>query len=480
MIKNQRQYEITRAQAAEFARALAALDSADERIHPLIRQAQRDALESQIEELQAELEAYTALESGAVRVVELTSLADLPTALIQARIAARMTQRELAERVGVQEQAIQRYEKTNYAGASLERIQEIVQALGVVVREEVFLPTANVSYQGLVHSVKRIGLGSDWLRRLLPSSLFTQLEEDASAEPSLVLHAAGLLGRVFSIRPMDFFTDAPGRLAFAGAGGVRFKLPAGAQETQLTAFTVYAHYLALLVLEATPNVESRSIPVDPQEMLTIIRERYGSVNFRSVLLTVWDLGVVVLPLQGPGAFHGACWRTGGRNIVVLKQSNRSPARWMFDLLHEIRHAAEHPNESEFSFIEIPEDADERRNSEEEVIASEFAGNVALLGQAERLAEICVEQASNQVNRLSRVVPRVAAANKVSVGALANYMAFRLSLQKINWWGAAHNLQEMDVDPWEIARDELLDRVDVGRLSDTDRNLLIHALSTVED
>lgn len=481
MIRNQRQYEITRAQATEFARALGELGLEDERIHPLVRQAQRDALASQLEELQADLQAYDALQSGAVRVLELNGLAELPVALIQARIAAKMTQGELAERLGLKEQAIQRYEKTNYAGASLERIQEVMQALGVVVREEVFLPTADVSYEGLIQSIRRMGLGVEWLRRLLPSSLFAQLEEEEQvAESGAVLRAAGLLGRVFGIRPMDFFSQAPAQLVFAGAGGVRFKLPARAEDTHLAAFTVYAHYLALLVLEATPNVVPQSIPVESQDMLAVIRERYGVVDFRSVLFTVWDLGVVVLPLQGSGAFHGACWRTRGRSVVALKQRNRSAARWMFDLLHEIRHAAEHPNEQEFTVIEAPEDAAERRGSEEEVIASEFAGNVALRGKAEQLAEACVERANGQVNRLSKVVPAVAAENNVSVGALANYMAFRLSLQNINWWGAAHNLQEADIDPWEIARDELLNRVDFSKLSETDRDLLVHALSTLED
>lgn len=479
MIKNQRQFEITRAQATEFARALDESRPVDERIHPLVRKAQRDALESQLQEMRADLDAYAALERGAVRVLELTSLADLPTALIQARIAAKITQGGLAERLGLKEQAIQRYEKTNYAGASLERIQQVMQALGVVMREEVFLPTADVSYAGLVEGIRRVGLTTDWIKRLVPTTLFAQLTnpDDEVNQPGLALRAAGLLGRVFGVRPMDLFSEAPAQLAFAGAGGVRFKLPARAEEAQLTAFTVYAHYLALLVLEATPDVARQTIPTDPQVMLDFIRERYGSVNFRSVLLCVWDLGVAVLPLQGPGAFHGACWRTNGRNVVVLKQSNRSPSRWMFDLLHEIRHAAENPDEQEFSVIEEPELADIRRTSDEEIAASQFAGDITLNGKAENLVQECVELANGQVNRLTRVVPGVAKAHNVSVGALANYLASRLSLQGINWWGAAHNLQEKDEDPWEVTRDELLRRANLDRLSDTDRNLLIHALST---
>ena len=71
-----------------------------------------------------------------------TSFAELPRALIQSRIALGLSQKELAERLGLKEQQIQRYEATEYAGASVQRVQEVIQALGLQVREEVVLPRA--------------------------------------------------------------------------------------------------------------------------------------------------------------------------------------------------------------------------------------------------------------------------------------------------------------------------------------------------
>ena len=41
-----------------------------------------------------------------------------------------LSQKELADRIGLKEQQIQRYEATEYASASLTRIQEIIGALG--------------------------------------------------------------------------------------------------------------------------------------------------------------------------------------------------------------------------------------------------------------------------------------------------------------------------------------------------------------
>ena len=481
MIKNQRQYEMTRAQVAEFERALAEMDPSDERLHPLLRKAKGDALQSQLDELRAELIAYEALQSGAIRVLELTNFTELPTALIRARIAARLSQKELAERLGIKEQQIQRYEATNYAGASLDRIREVMSALGVAVREEIYLPGTDITWRGLLQGARKMGLEPGWIERLLPSGLLARLTAPDEGEdaPGLVLRAAALLGRVFHVRPIDFFTGSPGQLTLAGAGGVRFKLPARAGEVRVTAYTTYAHYLALVVLEAAEDLEAQSIPTDPKAVSSAIRERYGSITFHSVLLYVWELGVAVLPLQGPGGFHGACWRERGRNVIVLKQSTRSSARWAFDLLHELRHAAERPDETEFGVIEEVEIAAELRTSEEELVASQFAGEVALDGKAESLAQRCVTLARGSIERLTSVVPPVAREANVSVGMLANYMAFRLSLQGERWWGAAQNLQETDEDPWEIARDELLKRVDFGRLAEPDRDLLLQALTTPE-
>ena len=57
--------------------------------------------------------------------------------LIQARIAAGLTQEDLAARLGVKPQQIQRYEASDYQTASFARLREIARLLGVDVRERV-------------------------------------------------------------------------------------------------------------------------------------------------------------------------------------------------------------------------------------------------------------------------------------------------------------------------------------------------------
>lgn len=142
MIKNERQYRITKAQADRFKEALrqfTEVEDGGQGIHPKLRKAQEDAMRSQLADLEAELEAYEALRSGQRKVPPLDSFDDLPRALIEARIAAGLTQKELAERLGLKEQQIQRYEATEYASASFARIRQVVQALGTQAKKRAVL-----------------------------------------------------------------------------------------------------------------------------------------------------------------------------------------------------------------------------------------------------------------------------------------------------------------------------------------------------
>ena len=133
MIKNERQYRITKAQAAKFSDALNSLRQrpADEGLHPLISKAQEESLSSQLSDLENELHEYESLKAGDFQMDSLGVVADLPSILIKARIAQGLSQRDLAEKVGLKEQQIQRYEATDYASANLARIKEVASVFRV-------------------------------------------------------------------------------------------------------------------------------------------------------------------------------------------------------------------------------------------------------------------------------------------------------------------------------------------------------------
>ncbi len=141
MIKNERQYRITKGWIQKFTQTLAELDASDDKNTSLslLQQAERGALTGQRETLQREVREYEALRTGEQRTFQAETFAELPRVLIQARIASGLSQRELALRLGLKEQQVQRYEATEYASASLSRVSAVITALNIRVREGVFL-----------------------------------------------------------------------------------------------------------------------------------------------------------------------------------------------------------------------------------------------------------------------------------------------------------------------------------------------------
>ncbi len=133
MITNERQYAITKAQAAKFREALDA--EPPKGLHPKALKAMRDGTKSQLDELEDQLAEYEALRSGKLTRITVDSLVGIGAALVKARIARRLTHKALAERMSLAEQQIQRYEATGYAGVSIERLQDVADALNVRVNE---------------------------------------------------------------------------------------------------------------------------------------------------------------------------------------------------------------------------------------------------------------------------------------------------------------------------------------------------------
>jgi HTH-type transcriptional regulator / antitoxin HipB len=141
MILNERQYSITKAHLREFQEAYAEVNAYDtsaanlnEQMH---RQLHLDAISSQIETLEQEIQEYQKLKNGKVTKLKLDSLAQLPEALIKARVIRDLTQEHLGELLGLKAQQIQRYEATLYAGASLTKILAVQKALNIEIKEEV-------------------------------------------------------------------------------------------------------------------------------------------------------------------------------------------------------------------------------------------------------------------------------------------------------------------------------------------------------
>ena len=87
MITNERQYLNTRAVVKRFQKALQHFDEQNAELDPILRQAMREGVESEMAALQAELTQYEAVKSGEIRTFTTDTIDELPDLVILARIA---------------------------------------------------------------------------------------------------------------------------------------------------------------------------------------------------------------------------------------------------------------------------------------------------------------------------------------------------------------------------------------------------------
>lgn len=130
MIFSDRQHKVSLVELENLQTALG-VAQADAGSEEWIKSAQINALKSQIEDIEAEIAEYESLKSGEVAFSKSFALEELPRVLVRARIASGMSQSDLADKLGMKPQQIQRYEATDYMGASLARLIEISDALNV-------------------------------------------------------------------------------------------------------------------------------------------------------------------------------------------------------------------------------------------------------------------------------------------------------------------------------------------------------------
>ena len=86
-------------------------------------------------QLREEVEEYEKLKRGQFDPV--INLTGLGRTLIAVRIYKGMSQKQLADKLGVLEQQISRDERNEYHGASLEKIQKVLNALDITLKSKI-------------------------------------------------------------------------------------------------------------------------------------------------------------------------------------------------------------------------------------------------------------------------------------------------------------------------------------------------------
>ncbi len=134
MILNEREARDARATANELAQLLCSERSFEPIVAglpPEVVNGFRKAVKAEKRELEALVAAYETAKAGDFDDLKRRANNDLGLTLVVARIARGLTQKELARKLGLKEQQIQRYEADRYGSISLTNFRRIARFLGV-------------------------------------------------------------------------------------------------------------------------------------------------------------------------------------------------------------------------------------------------------------------------------------------------------------------------------------------------------------
>lgn len=145
MIKNQKQAAIVRKEIDDLRALSEEMDSKSVGQElDFKQQLQNNIWKGRIEDLKLEMEEYEYLTSKNLQMLEIKT-ADLQKAIVSFRIASGLTQKDIADKLEIQEQQIQRYEQNDYLTASFERVIQILKTLDVkVILKKEFLKETKV------------------------------------------------------------------------------------------------------------------------------------------------------------------------------------------------------------------------------------------------------------------------------------------------------------------------------------------------
>lgn len=326
MIKNERQYAVTKSRVQDFERSLSALDDRLRQDGGLPAMMERDGLRGQLEDLRGEVAEYERLRSGDTAAAP-CDLEDLPRTLIKRRICLGMSERDVAEKLGLEEQSVSEYERTDYEGADYDTLMAALSALSVDGDERV-VRGKSADFEAALERLSRVGLDREFVGRHIlydPGAALRRGAMREQSKPKLLARLRELFGWT-SVQVLG-----GGQLELGSA-----EPEAGGRDAdpRRRSHVAYARGMAGILARAAQSRKeprSRAGPYEAQGTA----EPPDSASFARLVGRAWDSGVPVMRL-GPLAFRSACLREGGSAVVVLSGSCDSEMDPSLDLLRGMR------------------------------------------------------------------------------------------------------------------------------------------------
>jgi HTH-type transcriptional regulator / antitoxin HipB len=132
MIKNEKQYKITKKKLEEFTEAILKKQNSND---PLSATDQLIliSLQDMQEQFINEIALYERLKTNTSYRLDERSIDDLPELLIEYKVQAGLTQKEFSKKIGMKEQQLQRYEAENFNSISFKNLLKLLHAIGLEI-----------------------------------------------------------------------------------------------------------------------------------------------------------------------------------------------------------------------------------------------------------------------------------------------------------------------------------------------------------
>lgn len=462
MIKGRREYEVTQSWVRNFEWSLSALDGSTEHGRGPIADVKRDALRSQLGDLRAEVAEYERLVSGSAGNVP-CDLEDLPGTLIRRRLSMGMSERDVAERLGLEEQQVLEYERTDYEGAGYDTMLRVLSVLSVDGDEGMVYGGAAADFDGAIARLSAIGVD----RRFLNERVLCDPDEAQDGalqernKPKLLARLGALFGwtsgQVLGDKPLSL-GPATQDISVRGVDPGRLHVE-------------YAKSMARILGRASRRCGAPRGPGGLDALRENMMNRSGPPSFAQLVDCAWGSGIPVMRLASL-AFRSACLRGGGPAVVILSADRTNEMGLMLDLLRGV-HCAEEGGECVHAGC-APGGACE-------ATADEFAYDVLLRGDADGLFRMCLDRCTardsgggrNGLPALVEAAIDVARGRDVRPDSLACYVMDRLvgGMAPSRYPAPIRGLQKHVKDWPAVVSDALLARADLSAINRTELALL---------
>ncbi len=132
MIKNEKQYKISKNRLAEINENIAAKKSKG--ILGSKEDGALNSLQMFGNSIKDQIKQYESLKKKRASLKKQVSLFQLPQILIEHKITKGLTQKQFAEILGIKEQQLQRYEADNYKSVSFGRLLEYIEKAKIKIK----------------------------------------------------------------------------------------------------------------------------------------------------------------------------------------------------------------------------------------------------------------------------------------------------------------------------------------------------------